>query len=730
MKKRLISLLLAVVLAVSLLAGLHPAVSAATGDEIRAARKIISVAYDDSGSMSGNRWVYANYAMQALTALLNEQDSLYLTYMSSPYTAREMDLRDIVGAVEDIRDWDHSGGTPEAALDTAYDKLAGLSESDSSTQFWLVIMTDGEIGDMSETMQQKLNSFKGRKMSNGSTLNVVYLAMGSSKLQASADPSNGLYTYYASDAKSITGVMSEIANLISGRITATNVQQVDDTTIRFSSALPLYSISVLSQESSASVINAESQEGQLNLNRNIALSASDPFGSVRTKLQGNAAVIDQKDVSGANAVIPAGTYTITFSEAVKLEDLVVQYEPAIGMKMVITKNGVEVTDPATLLVTDKVSIEIIPVVPGTDTVIDPADLPNGLTWNLEYEVDGTVENSANDSKLSNVKIQDGYNLIRGTMNIPGFAASVYEVGFTVMKIVYHFGIEVDQPDSLSYLRGNLNSRTGSGDVTFWLTNDGVRLSKEAQQDIGVGLDITDTVCDSSNVEAKYNYFGKFAVGGQLKRNDDGSYTLTPSAPPFVAFLLTAGDYTVTVCVNQDQSVTATGRFTLVPQMSDYADLFWLLIVLALLALFAFLLFRPHFASCTICYECYSVQSDGTAVLKASQTDSRTINYFTGFLSIGTACSTTYHDMVLRAKRNGGITITKGSISRNTFLYGTSDADPVERADEIMGGLDRTVSDDEEEKKLRASNVTLSPGSPFYFTRTADTKTLECIYIME
>ena len=42
-----------------------------TGDEVRAAKKIISVVYDDSGSTEGECWVYINYAIQALTALLN-----------------------------------------------------------------------------------------------------------------------------------------------------------------------------------------------------------------------------------------------------------------------------------------------------------------------------------------------------------------------------------------------------------------------------------------------------------------------------------------------------------------------------------------------------------------------------------------------------------------------------------------------------------------------------------
>ncbi|MBQ8697226.1 MAG: hypothetical protein IJ519_05845, partial [Clostridia bacterium] len=45
-------------------------------------RKIVSVVYDDSGSMTGDKWAYANYAMQTFCGMLNSEDQLYITYMS------------------------------------------------------------------------------------------------------------------------------------------------------------------------------------------------------------------------------------------------------------------------------------------------------------------------------------------------------------------------------------------------------------------------------------------------------------------------------------------------------------------------------------------------------------------------------------------------------------------------------------------------------------------------
>ena len=46
-------------------------------------KKIVTIVYDDSWSMqTGNRYSNANYAILAFIALLDEEDELYLVYMS------------------------------------------------------------------------------------------------------------------------------------------------------------------------------------------------------------------------------------------------------------------------------------------------------------------------------------------------------------------------------------------------------------------------------------------------------------------------------------------------------------------------------------------------------------------------------------------------------------------------------------------------------------------------
>lgn len=726
--KRTLQRIFAFLLCLSLLLSLAVTALAATGSDVRVPKKIISVVYDDSSSMFGDRWVYTNYAMQALTALLNEQDELYITYMSQPYTVTTMNLTSIDGAVQEIRNWTQNGATPAEALDTAKTQLDNSAESDATTQFWLFVMTDGDIAGVSD-LQNKMDSFQGAPMSNGSALNVVYLSMGDA---ADALHSNGsLYAFSADNNDAITSAMGEISNLISGRITADDIKKVDDQTYTFSSDLPLYSISVLSQQSSAVVTGAKTTEENLNLYRNIPLDASDAFGYTTAQLYGSAAVLNLQNGAGENAVIPAGTYTISFSEPVELNDLTIQYEPAIGLKAIITRDGVEVTDTSSLIADDKVSIELIPVIPGTDEEIDLSTLPGSIDWKIEYEVDGSVIASNDSNQLDDVSIQMGRNMIRGIMQIPGFAPSVYEIYFeqTQAEIIYNFGLEVDQPDPLSYYRRYI--RDGSmegGAITFWLTNDGQRMTREEIDQSGAELEVTNIVCDNSNVEGFLHTFGKVLANAKLVENDDGSYTLKPTGKmAFTAFLTMAGDYTVDVCVAADPSLQASGHFTMIPLLIDWLDLLILILIVSLLIYLIYIIFIKYkFKGQTVRYEAYRIQGDGTGVEMRGSARSLDLKPLSGHVLLPTRASyVNFQGLKLEAGPDGMITITGKSIAKRVALYGASGSDPTESLDTILATMRSTVK---KGGKREASDQTLSSRRPLYFRSTETDKLIWCLYI--
>lgn len=702
---------------------------AASGDEVRAAKKIISVVYDDSGSMAGERWVYTSYAMQALTALLNEQDELYITYMSQPAKSVPVEMDDMEGALKKIREWNLSGGTPGEALDTAKAVLDGITESDVSTQFWLVIMTDGEIS-MDSDLQNKMDSFKGASMSNGDSLKVVYLGMGDSAETVKANEGGGLYSYMSQDNGTITDTMGEVANLVSGRITADQVTKEDDYTVSFQSSLPLYSISVLSQQSAAAVESAETDEGTLNIKRNLALDAKEPFQETDLTLYGNAAVINKEDSSGTGQVIPKGTYTITFSEKVDINNLVIQYEPAIGLKAVITRSGIVIDDAAVLGSGDKVDITIRPVVPGTDEEIDVKDLPDQVSWGIEYEVDGTKIDAADGVQLTDVTLQKGGNIVRGIMQIPGYAPSVREISFDITEIVYNLGIDVEQPEPLTYLRGDLTGGSEEGgSLCFRITNDGTALSKEELETMGVGLEVDSVSCDNSGVSGVLNRFGKTLVKCRLRQNDDGSYTLEPKEKvAFTAFLIKAGDYTVQVKLTTDETVTASGTFSVVPRLSDWGHLPILIGILILLLYLLYIIFIKYkFKGQVVHYEAYRLQGDGSGAEQRGAASSETLGVLKGHLFLpARACFVRYRGLKLVAGPDGMVTITGNSIAKAVYSYGTSGGDPTGDLESIVSRMHSTVKHN---NKREAADQTLSK-RPIYFRNSENDKIIWRLWMKE
>lgn len=106
--------------------------------------KNVAIVYDDSRSMSqGGRWNPANYAMQIITALLGDQDKIWLVRMSGPYVTASFQgvsgIEDNLMKLKSMRGL-ASGGTPYTSIHTAINKLPGGSMEEN----WLLVVTDAE----------------------------------------------------------------------------------------------------------------------------------------------------------------------------------------------------------------------------------------------------------------------------------------------------------------------------------------------------------------------------------------------------------------------------------------------------------------------------------------------------------------------------------------------------------------------------------------------------------
>lgn len=695
--------LIAISLCLCMLFALAVVAHANTGNEVKAAKKIISVVYDDTGSMFSegeDRVSYANYAMQSLIALLNPQDELYITFMSKE-AAQRFDASAVESSVETIRTWGEQGATLYSNVDIAYNAIEGIS-AEPSDQFWLFTFTDGEMyEDLDKleedipiektTLQTNFRNFANKTMNNGTSLNVVYLAVGKDALKLDDDKSIGLYTFSSDSGESIRNSVNEIAGLISGRMDCENVKSIDDKTIGFTLPLPAVSISVLSHNSQAVVTSAGAEGIGLNVERNIRLDTSDtPYA--QADLKGNASSLNYTDAGGFKKSISKGDYQIEFSDSVKAEDVLIQYEPAIGLKLTVSKDGVEVGDTATLQSGDKVDIDITPVVSGTSEVIPDADLPTNTTWKTEYRVDGDAKKSSDGKQLKDVELELGDNMVIGTMFIPGYAPLVYELNFDIAEIIYHLGIETVQPDDPVFKRSKLGEKgiNDTNEIRFYLTNDGQRMTKEDIDKGGIRLKTED-------IELENGGFGFSKGSFTFRLNDDGSFTLVPNqtgplgAGWFNGFIKT-GDYHITVYPDRDNSVRTTAHFSINGSVWEtIIPLIIIFIILVLLAYIIFLLVKPKFKTQLLTVETYRPDNDNSVgIYKSDMDDTIRLKKFGCHLfSLSSACYAEYNGFKIVATRSDGPIITGPSIIKAADSYVATTKNAVSEYFQIEAQMTKT-----------------------------------------
>lgn len=664
---------------------------------VSAAKKIISVVYDDSGSMEDENcsWSAANYAMQAFAALLNEEDEMYITYMSDVGYEYEgavsIDLSDVSSAVTWIREGEkvgQSGGTPMRSVEIAMDKLKSIQEDDPNTQFWLVILTDGAMSpDISgySDLQSLLNDYAGTSMSNGSQVYINYMGIGSFAANIQPDSSKGLDSVQA--GTDIVPALSDIANRVSGRMVfeSDQVTQKDGKTLNIHSDIPLYTISVFSQNSNAEVTDA-SFEADLTVERNIPLKYPEVEGKTsNTSLFGNASLITNGD-----KVIPSGDYTITFSEEISMGNVVVMYQPAINMRVEIKKDGVSVDDPNTLHIGDIIDIEIIPSDPESKDPIPDSSLPDGISWKVGYSVGDQETDSAQGKILTGVTVGEGENKVICTMQIPEYVPQVQTISFNPVTAL-EYGIEVTQPEDAVYDRADLGiDGSKGGSVTFWITGDGERLSKEDTE--GLSLKTGDVILDSSGVEGFLNKIGFMEATPDIKQNDDGSYTLYPKSSLLPAFFMKNGDYTITVNLDgkpaEGQDVSAQGSYTLQGKLSDWFGLLPLIIILLIIIYFIYIFcFKAKFEGQTLYIDVFAPTGSMGEGKKLSSMCTQVVlkKYGKDLLLPKGACTRLVDGIRVIADGSGGAYIKKHTILTYD-AYGNSGANPEEFFEDIASSL--------------------------------------------
>lgn len=530
--KKLISIFLLFLFLMMLFIPLFTTISSSAeeNNSIRA-RKIVSVCYDDSGSMLGDSWSYTNYAMQAFTGMLDEYDTLMINYMSSSLKEDSppevIDLKDRATAVSKIRDHEDCGATPFETVKAAFNNLSNTQDSNEYTQYWLFILTDGGFtGATKSEVEEKLANWADTKMPNGTLPNIVFLSINdfNGEYSPKSGIRNNISVYTATNEDEITTQISSIAYLITGRyaVEKSDINVIDDKTIEVNSNIPLFKIGVLSQQSKANVVSVKGVEGNdLSVQYNVGINCPDNLCATNiSTLNGNISLIDN---NGKN--IPPGKYTIEFDDSISKDKLDVMFEPALQLKLKVFSSQNEITDftdiPTSLVLSAKAEIYEF----GTDNKILLSMLPSGGVSTTKQLEDNQEIKSNNDLSLDNIVLSTKQTTIISKFELPGYFILEDHVVFTPNENFV----------------GNIEANFKSDGSELFNENDpsnSVYISRMASGDNKSGVEFTIYISGKPNdKDTSLSMLDEFksSIKSEVTMydvvvEDDGKYLVTPKIP--------------------------------------------------------------------------------------------------------------------------------------------------------------------------------------------------------
>ena len=428
---------------------------------------------------------------------------------------------------------------------------------------------------------------------------------------------------------------------------------------------------------------------------------------------GNAAVI-----SNGSKAIYQGDYTINFSKKVDVKNLTFLYEPAIEFIVNITKQGIKVDDPKTLKVGDKIDIEIVPVVPGTDTQISDSVLPKNTAFGVQYAVNESVVKKSSSRSLTDVKIKAGKNVINTQMQIPGFVPITKQVAMfhPIEKVDYSF--KINQSDGASYNRSKLELISGK-EIQFWILGNGKKLSKKDTKDIKIDAAVAGV--DKSGIKEKgfrgfINRFGLKNAKVKIQQKEDGSYILKLKHPIAIApFATHAGKYTVKVTFDNNKKTSSKVTFTVVPEIGEW---FWMIVcifvIIFILYILDILFLKSKFHGETVYYTQYRLLSDGSGKLQAGQGDAKRLPFLTPNLFIPfvtRSASVTFQGMKLVADESI-VKIPGKAIKQSVYAYGKSSDKPEKHLGRIVKSM-KVVDSAKSKKETIIPDVILNQNKTYF-----------------
>ncbi|AFU14152.1 putative membrane spanning protein [Bacillus thuringiensis MC28] len=408
---------------------LHPYWTFAKGEEAK--ERVVSLVYDDSGSMRNNdRWKYANYALQSLVALLDEKDTFSYVPMSKPNNPLNISLTKDKRQteIEGIGAWKTYLNTPFSAVETAMQSIKKEADIDGKREFWLIVLTDGAFNDLEkdkvggkEQITKQLTDFKKEMDVKKISLHPILITMEEDLGQQEKEQLNTFKEIWKKEINGVTmpssgedGIVksvNQVAALVANRDPFSSVESIVKTKVvgkkvEITTPFPLKRMTLVRQSPSLSNYQVTQISKPLQLQSSFSIHAPG-----EAKLFGNIVHISTEN----QEVIKPGTYTIEVDRDIEKEGLQVLVEPALNYTV------------STYDKDDNSQKNVEQMYEGVTAVIEakPTELPiQSSYFQAEVEIDGKqYPMKWNDKRhVFYYETKIGKGLVRGKvhMNIKGF----------------------------------------------------------------------------------------------------------------------------------------------------------------------------------------------------------------------------------------------------------------------------------------------------------------------
>ncbi len=597
-------------------------------------RKIVSVVYDDSGSMEAEKLYYTSYAMQCFAGMLNKEDILEITYMNSD--SKSFNTADRQNNVDYIRQTAScNGGTPLQSVTTAMNKLKSYTNTDKNTQYWLVVITDGDFYRYDgsdddnypekrlENTRKRISECAAETMPNGTSPQVVFFSICDENNEFTPDFSeSNIRVKSAKTAANIIDEISSIACEISGRfeLDKKDIDVVDSKTVKVTADVPLTNIGILTQKTKATVKSVkyeDSSEKDIECNVSVYIDPTAPIADAKD-LTGNISIVSDK-----NGNLPTGDYVIEFSEDISAEDTVIMFEPAFELRIELYSGNQLVSDPSLLPVGEEIDIKAVLYETGTDNKILPSMLPKGTKYSLTRYEDSNNAGAADGFEMNAVVLRKAENKITASVDLPGY--------FTLEAVEIFTPINLHLSDLKAELQYDGSERrvnkdgTVDGENVVYITD----LDKNGTG-IRFTLYIDDKPVDKNQAQALLGAFEK-SLETDFKNfstavNDDGTVVVYPSktrVPALIYWLFHHGDSNIK-SEYDSKSASGTVNFKIGDLKTAIIDFLKLLAVIALcLYLFCMIFLKKRFRPAIVCVR--AAYSNGKPNPKYSDGAEFTIN---------------------------------------------------------------------------------------------------------